>query len=427
MATHHAIGSMRIHEMVSILTSPGSGRRWKFRGAALLVLSLTYILLSSFLPAVSLHDMVSGVRLSRSTGLSTHADNEQSFSLSPHDGHQTAVIAPQNAGFQSSLYDETEAFQPDGTKRFDRRRRATAALTLVNEAGEDVADSSIPDTLFLVLTKNSESWSRDNATAPPRTVEDMLQILTATQLDLTTVSLALTTTTLKEYSNIISATSEYPLARITVILSEPDKDLSSIASQDRHTGSLQHLRRASLARLRNYLMLSTLENEQHIFWLDADVIRFSEKIVQTMISHSQSNETAGIITTVCRKTNSGNYDQNAYLTVNPDWVEHAVQPEKFDEATSAYVSTRKGVDALIQNTSNNELVGLTSVGGTLLYIRASLVRYGLVFPWWNVVGTTWRTDGWVGQETEGLCWMAKSLEGGGCYVLGGSHHTFHAD
>ena len=70
---------------------------------------------------------------------------------------------------------------------------------------------------------------------------------------------------------------------------------------------------------------------------------------------------------------------------------------------------------------------MDSVGGTILYIRANLIREGVVFPHFNIVGTTWEQAGWVGVETEGLCYMAKGLVGGGCYVLGGKHHVRHSD
>jgi hypothetical protein len=67
------------------------------------------------------------------------------------------------------------------------------------------------------------------------------------------------------------------------------------------------------------------------------------------------------------------------------------------------------------------------VGGTILCIRARLVREGVVFPHFNIVGTTWSQPGWIGVETEGLCYMAKGLTGGGCYTLGGKHYVRHSD
>ena len=89
--------------------------------------------------------------------------------------------------------------------------------------------------------------------------------------------------------------------------------------------------------------------------------------------------------------------------------------------------TRFFVDVLGNGTRADELVPLDSVGGTILYIRADLIRRGVTFPTFNVVGTSWTSDGWIGVETEGICYVASSLAGGGCFLLGGDHHVRHAD
>lgn len=373
-------------------------RRWQFAGIALLaVIFLTYHLVPS-------SSQWSLDRLSANVGVSS--------SIRPH----------------SQEFETAEIIYTDGTQRFDRRRRK-AALQTAEAIGRDRGEQipAAPRILFLVLTKNSKSWSRDNDTSPPRTVDDLLSLLHSTGLDIAAMSLAIMTAEPSEYDAIVAATAGHPFARVTVILREPDKQLHAISGIDRHDGSIQGVRRAALARLRNHLMTSALEAEDHIVWMDADIIDLSPGVVQTMVTHAETNETAGIITALCRKISHGNYDQNAFRTNNADWVEHVVPEEKFDEANSAYLSMRTGVQDLIKETSDDALVSLSSVGGTLLYIRASLVRYGLMFPWYNVIGTTWAKQGWMGLETEGLCWSAQFLEGGGCYTLGGSHFSLHAE
>jgi hypothetical protein len=85
------------------------------------------------------------------------------------------------------------------------------------------------------------------------------------------------------------------------------------------------------------------------------------------------------------------------------------------------------VDQAIMGTGDSEIVPLDSVGGTILYLRAKLVREGVVLTHFNIVGTTWEQPGWIGVETEGLCYMAKGLPGGGCYMLGGKHYVRHSD
>lgn len=85
------------------------------------------------------------------------------------------------------------------------------------------------------------------------------------------------------------------------------------------------------------------------------------------------------------------------------------------------------VDELIEGTRDGELVRLDAVGGTILYMRAGLVWEGLNFPSYNVVGTSWGRDGGDGIETEGVCYAARGLEGGGCYVLGGKNYVRHTN
>jgi hypothetical protein len=104
-----------------------------------------------------------------------------------------------------------------------------------------------------------------------------------------------------------------------------------------------------------------------------------------------------------------------------------VADDQLSAAVGKLSESRVYVHELIENTHDDDLLHVDSVGGTILYIRAHLVRQGVTFPTSNVVGTTWTHDGWTGIETEGLCYLASQLEGGGCFVLGGSHHVRHAD
>lgn len=374
--------------MAAVLAISGPTRRWRYTGP-LIILAAIFLLVQLIYPSWS-----SGSQDSSLEDL--HGDEKYEQYLEP--------ISTQYS---------------DGTQRFDRRR------TTIDSEGGDSGTSS-PEILFLVLTKDSDSWSRDNDTAPQRTVNDMLQLLDSTGLDLTTISLAIMTSSTSEVDTIMSATQQYPFARVTVLYRPPDASLATLEGKDRHDDSIQQIRRSALARLRNYLMSTALETEKHILWLDADVINLSTGIIQTMLSHSETNETAGIITAISTCINNPNYDLNSFRTNNSAWLEHAVPEELFHEAFRASFDSRIRMETILEGTSDDDLVSLTSVGGTLLYIRASLVKYGLMFPWYNVVGTTWTSQGWMGLETEGLCWAAKFLEGGGCYMLGGKHHSVHA-
>jgi len=167
---------------------------------------------------------------------------------------------------------------------------------------------------------------------------------------------------------------------------------------------MQSARRAELAKLRNYLMLKSLHDERHIIWLDADVYDMDEGIVQRMVTISNDREDVGIITARCSEGGNPNYDLNA-------WAGTRENPQH--------------VTDLLVNSTDDDLLPLTAVGATLLYIRASLVRRGVNFPYHDVVGTRWGENGNDGLESEGICYQARGLKGGGCFLLGGSWHVKH--
>lgn len=252
-----------------------------------------------------------------------------------------------------------------------------------------------------------------------------MDVLVTTRLDLSNVSLAVMTASLEEYHKIRAATDTLPFARVEIYHKTEVKP-AGFTYETRHSPAAQLERRSGLAQLRNQLMLRALEDEKHIVWLDADVVFLSENIVQTMIGHSETNEDAGIITARCHQNQMDNYDKNAWRLTDGN-VQGAVQDDDRDASVQKLVETRVMVPQAIMNTADSDLMPLDSVGGTILYIRSSLVREGVVFPHFNIVGTTWDQPGWVGVETEGLCYVAKGLAGGGCYVLGGKHHVRHSD
>ena len=123
-----------------------------------------------------------------------------------------------------------------------------------------------------------------------------------------------------------------------------------------------------------------------------------------------------------------NYDKNAWqVNVNESSLWGPIADSDRENAMNKLATTRIVVDDLIRGTDDGALLPLSAVGGTALYMGAQLVRKGVTFPHFNIVGTTWNRTGWTGVETEGLCYAARGLIGGGCYVLGGSHRTRHTD
>ncbi|KAF7514876.1 hypothetical protein G7054_g14926 [Neopestalotiopsis clavispora] len=282
-----------------------------------------------------------------------------------------------------------------------------------------------PEILILVLNKDQSSWSKDFRSTD-RSIYDFLDLLVSTGLDFTNVTLGFMTTSQDEFAEMKVASSELPFAR-TVLVYQQD-DGPKFSYQERHSPIVQRERRAWIAALRNYLTLRTLDDEEHIFWMDADVVEFSDGILQTMLSHTAARDDVGILTTRCQQHLIESYDKNAWV-IDKERA-HLLGPvddEARQDVLSELVGSRRYADEIIKGTSDADLIPLDSTGGTLLYIRSDLVRRGLVFPTYNVVGSTWSQDGWIGIETEGLCYAASHMKGGGCFVLGGDHHIRHAD
>ena len=262
------------------------------------------------------------------------------------------------------------------------------------------------DLLWLMLTYDETSWGL----APrflvkrQRSFNDFLEVFLSTGLDERNLSLGLLTSSKEEYNRFIQATKAMPFARITIFLHPGFNAEAQVDREHRHEAAFDTARRVELALMRNYLMLSTLRDERHVVWLDADVIYLDKGIIQRMVAHSDTREDAGIITARCEAPWGPNYDLNAWS--GPHKHAHMVTD-------------------IVRGTRDDDLLPLTAVGGTLLYIRASLVRRGINFPPYYVVNTKWHENGDDGIESEGMCYQARGLKDGGCFVLGGSWHTKH--
>ncbi|KAI1161711.1 Anp1-domain-containing protein [Nemania serpens] len=298
-------------------------------------------------------------------------------------------------------------------------------------------ENSSPEILILVLAQDADSWSKDYLSTR-RNIYDFLDLLVATDLDFTKVALGFMTSSREEYDKAVKATERFPFARVALYFREEQGPKTAYA--DRHKPHVQRQRRARIAGLRNYLMLRALRDEEHLVWVDADIVEISPGIVQTMIGHAGKHEGVGIMTALCTQTRAHNYDKNAWA-FRPQVDEPTsgdrngttldimgpVPDDQLSAAVRRLGERRVYVSELIENTHDNDLLHVDSVGATILYIRAHLVRQGIAFPASNVVGTTWSRDGWSGIETEGICYLASQVDGGGCFALGGTHHVRHAD
>jgi hypothetical protein len=155
----------------------------------------------------------------------------------------------------------------------------------------------------------------------------------------------------------------------------------------RWTTPIQLPRRIVLAKSRNHLLFSALDDEDWVLWLDVDVLDYPADVLKRMLASGKD-----IITPHCVVDRGGpTFDQNA-------WRDKG----------------RVLMDAL---RGGPELVRLDAVGATMLLVRADVHRQGLIFPPFlygrespfarnpsPLVGSG------VGEvETEGLGLMAKDM------------------
>ena len=299
--------------------------------------------------------------------------------------------------------------------------------------------------LFLTMTQDATGWG--HAHNEPRSLDSHIALIKKTSgLPLKSISIAIQTASATEYQKYIHTLNKHPFAKIQVLLYQPEQHDDE--PEDRHSEDFQPIRRKQISLARNMLMLRALGSEEHIFWYDGDVIGSDNGIAAKMIDHSQNGLKGvttnssmlrepplpiGLITARCENPGMNNYDLNAWALPKESPAAARTRPdgEQIKDLSNGklYMASSTGsmiyVDHWTDHTTNDELFPLDSVGGTILYIKADLVRKGLNFPPYFVVGTSWDLpNGYDGIETEGLCYIAKTI-GYGCYALGGTWHIKH--
>ncbi|KAI8801721.1 hypothetical protein BJ742DRAFT_573114 [Cladochytrium replicatum] len=233
-------------------------------------------------------------------------------------------------------------------------------------------------------------------------------------------------------------------------LRDPDYKVSDGADVDRsirHLITVQTERRRKIARIRNRAMMvafnavgripsagamrnarlhqdefavSPVTAPTHFLWVDTDVLHMPTwDDIDTMLESQKD-----IITVRCVRGELPDYDQNAW--VGPRTTPNETEREDIrkgglfvpfpttetrlliDLATNFHLLSRLSEESKRLVRLNN-YVRLDSVGGTFLLIRAPVVLDGVNFPPYHVVGAEWGREGWDGIETEGLCFVAKTL------------------
>lgn len=261
------------------------------------------------------------------------------------------------------------------------------------------SNSSDPDkqtVLILTLVRDRESWGRD------RSFHDFLSLVRGFDYPMSNIRIGVLASDKKEFDAITQYVQRLPgtdslFPRIHVILREKD---AGIARGDRKGDNVQRDRRRLIARLRNYLLFSTLRDEDSVLWIDSDMVKIPSDLLDRMILSGKD-----IITTATRLGPTGGFlDLNA-------WVGERITPnaeeQEIIEQGGIFVPRPKSVK--FTHELEQEFAPLDSVGGTVLFVRSEIHREGVAFTTNYVIGSGWKHEGYDGIETEGLCYVAGFL------------------
>ncbi|KAJ3297214.1 hypothetical protein HK104_000731 [Borealophlyctis nickersoniae] len=274
--------------------------------------------------------------------------------------------------------------------------------------------TAIPHILILTIINDHRSWGSNN-----RNFSHYLKMISNFTHPATSTSLGFLVSSPQEYERMklhlldTLPNSQHPYTRVTLLHRSTNTLPTNIKTSgalplsraDRHADETQRERRRLLARLRNLLLYSALRYEEAVVWIDADVIKIPGEAVEVMLKSGKD-----VVTARCTHGSADDYDLNAWAgpRVKPTPQELA----KIRQGHLFVPRATSGTQFLSYHIDDNphKFIELDSVGGTFLFVRADVHRQGAVFPTLYVVGTEWDTvDGWDGIETEGLCFLARTI------------------
>lgn len=303
--------------------------------------------------------------------------------------------------------------------------------------GKDEQDKSL---LVLSSISNNASYGAG------KTFQDLYQTISLFEYSQNAVSLGFLVGDVEEFRNVelffdayflqmkqdlrVKANIKKYVAKVTLI-SAPfiEKEFQGINRNDRHSDSVQRLRRRSIARSRNFLLFNALEDEKYTLFVDADIVRIKDK---QMVKHFISSGKDIIVPRIVRG-DLQDYDKNSWVgeRTKPtteqynkmdrnEWANWDYVPRDVDDKMMHF---DKFIMQNAEKPSNHEtkkdtyMMKLDSVGGAILFLKSVVYKQGAVFPPNYIIGTTWeRLEGYDGIETEGLCYVAKVL-GYKCYGM----------
>lgn len=191
----------------------------------------------------------------------------------------------------------------------------------------------------------------------------------------------------------------------------------SLSRAERHAASAQLARRTVLARSRNHVLSSALQDEQWVLWVDSDLDSYPPDVLQRLVSSGKQ-----IVVPNCVMSAGGRaYDLNSWRLKALGNDATVAEVKRYHDAVhQELVGADKGDELQLEGYgpsgghlyldklrkevqppgAKDGVVRLDAVGGAMLLVDAELHRHGLVFP-----PMVYRHR----IETEGLSMMALDM------------------
>ncbi len=180
------------------------------------------------------------------------------------------------------------------------------------------------------------------------------------------------------------------------------KDFPAAFEGSRRRPEVQLIRRATIAKARNWLLAACLRDEAWVLWLDVDLVEYPPDLLKTLL-HSEKH----VVTANClHEYDDRSFDLNTYIVTHRSSLAQVWWRWRY--TTHGLFQPPAHVGRRYLDECRGQLqVEVDGVGGTVLLVCADLHREGLNFPVFPCEGLI---------ETEGLAVSARKM-GYSCWGL----------
>lgn len=338
------------------------------------------------------------------------------------------------AGDKEEKVQVIHSFYPDEGKYSEHLEKITKVLIednkflyskIIYTDNHNHVDRGNDDTvLFLVSVGNEKSFGGH------RTIKDLIDVITSFDYPQYMMSVGILCGSQKVLDDATEFFDElkedelkFRFKKVT-LLQESFMGESFGRHDDRD--EVQRERRRMIARSRNFVLFHSLDNERYTVFIDADISRIDHHNMLKLFIKLDLD----IINPRIVKGGDGNYDRNAWTGIRTRPSKEQVDLMRLGKWSEAnwtpgndkirHLSDMIPLAEVAKDAPERELdyaVELDSVGGAILFAKAIVYKQGVNFPPMYAVGTDWDLlEGYDGIETEGTCYIAKTL-GYKCWAM----------